>query len=255
MTLGWGTLPSARGPILSRVVDAFAGEFNEKVEQCFHAFPVVVIGFVAPGIVEGGGCLPVAFEATGGDLVVAPGCRSPHAIAHATAYETVGLQTVAEAREGLALFQGDGDGGVEPYQADRSVLREQLAHLGFGFVFEIIGEVFGRGVKIPVVPRGVGVVPVLILRIVEAESNTVFLAGFGEVCHNIFAVRRGIDNVVVAARGVIHGKAVVVFGGDNEVFHTCIPREFGNRIGVEFYWIELRGRVVRIPRREFPRGA
>ena len=197
-------------PDVEQVVDAFAGEFNEKVEQCFHAFPVVVIGFVAPGIVEGGGCFPVAFEATGGDLIVAQAAVIPHAIAHATAYEAVGLQAVDEAGEGLALFQGNRDGGVEPYQADRSVLREQLAHLGFGFVFEIIGEVFGRGVKIPVVTRGVGVVPVLILRIVEAEANAVFLTGFGEVCHNIFAVRRGIDNVVVAARGVIHGKAVVV---------------------------------------------
>ena len=81
--------------------------------------------------------------------------------------------------------------------------------------------------------------PVLILRVVEAEANAVFLAGFGEVCHNIFAIRRGIDDVVVTARRVIHGKAVVVFCRDHEVFHTRIPREFGNRIGVEFYRIEF----------------
>ena len=195
-------------PDVEQVVDAFAGEFNEKMEQCFHAFPVVVIGFIAPGIVEGGGCLPVAFEATGGDLVVAQAAVvSPRHCPRRPLTRQSGLQAVDETREGLALFHRNGDGCVEPYQADRPVLREQFAHLGFGFVFEIIGEVFGRGVKIPVVPRGVGVVPVLILRIVEAEANAVFLAGFGQVCHNIFAIRRGIDDVVVAAQRVIHGKS------------------------------------------------
>ena len=149
------------------------------MEQCFHAFPVVVFGFITPGIVEGGGCLPVAFEAASGDLVVAQAAVVSNAIAHATTDETVGLQAVDETGERLALFQGNGDGGVEPYQADRPVLREQFAHLRFGFVFEIIGEVFCRGVKIPVIPRGIGVVPVLILRIVETEANAVFLAGFG----------------------------------------------------------------------------
>ena len=109
---------------VEQVVDAFAGEFNEELEQCFYAFPVVVIGFITPGIVEGGGCLPVAFEATGGDLVVAQTAVVSHAIAHATTDETVGLQTVYEARERLALFQRNGDGRVEPYQADRPVLCE-----------------------------------------------------------------------------------------------------------------------------------
>ena len=111
-------------PDVEQVIDAFAGEFNEEMEQCFHAFPVVVIGFIAPGIVEGGGCLPVAFEAAGGDLVVAQAAVVSHAIAHATTDETVGLQAVDEARERLALFQGNGDGSVEPYQANRPVLCE-----------------------------------------------------------------------------------------------------------------------------------
>ena len=74
---GLGHTAVGAWPDVEQVIDAFAGEFNEKLEQCFHAFPVVVIGFVAPGIVEGGGVSPSSLRGDRWGSDCRPSCRNP----------------------------------------------------------------------------------------------------------------------------------------------------------------------------------
>ncbi len=71
--------------------------------------------------------------------------------------------------------------GVPPKDGGKfAVVGEQFAHLGHGHFVNIIVHVMGLG-RVPLaVAGGAAVVPILRLRIIEAEFEAVFAAGGGE---------------------------------------------------------------------------
>jgi len=112
-----------------------------------------------------------------------------------------------------------------------AVVREQFAHLRHGdFVDVIVHVVVLR--RVPLAAHlGAAVVPILRLGIIEAEFDAVFSAGGGEGLEDVPAVGRGLDDVPIARLGVEIGEAVVMFGGDDDVFHAGVTSEADPVVG------------------------
>ena len=144
-----------------------------------------------------------------------------------------------------ALLPRNQDGGVEPDETDRAVAGEDLFELGLDLLFEIATEVaLLHGLReIPGVAGCVGAMPVLILRVVKAQGHAGFVTGLGELFHRIAGKRSGVDDVVVANGGVVHGEAVVMLGCENKVFRTGVLSELDPRTGVELDRVEPGGEL------------
>ncbi len=63
--------------------------------------------------------------------------------------------------------------------------------------------------------------PVLILRVVEAEFDALLFAFSCQFLERVALEGSCGDDVEGVGLGVEHGKAVVVLGGDDNVFHAC----------------------------------
>src|SRR5262249_13095673 len=100
--------------------------------------------------------------------------------------------------------------------------------------------VLGGGVPVAAVSRGAaGVMPVLVLGVVEAELHAVGFGGVGEFGDGVAVEGRRIINVVGRDVGMEHREAVVVFGGDDPVLHAGVLGGFDEFVGVEFHRVEL----------------
>ena len=202
---------------------------------------MVVGALVPPRVVEGGGCLVVGAHAPRRDLIVAQAAVVAHVVADAAADQAVRLQPVHEVAQLDAVLAADGVGGVEPDQADRPVLAQQLAELRLDFALQIGGEVLAAFVEVPVVARPVRVVPVLVLRVVEAELDPRCGARLRQLRQRVAAERRRIDDVVRAARRPEDREPVVVLGGDDQVAHPRLHRQLHPGAGVEAHRVEALG--------------
>ena len=93
--------------------------------------------------------------------------------------------------------------------------------------------------------------PVLSLGIVEPKFESLFLAGVSEFLHDVAAKRSLVDNVVFVVPGTKHGKAVVMFGGDDDVFHAGSFSSPDKLFSVEFDRVELLGVLFVLGDRNF----
>ena len=84
-------------------------------------------------------------------------------------------------------------------------------------------------------------------RVVEAESQALFLRLVGERAHRIVSVRRGIDDVVWAGLAVEHRKPVVMLRCDDDVFHAGGLRDTNPLRRIEPDRVELGGELL-VPR-------
>ncbi len=241
--------PLRGGAHVEQVVHALAGQVDQQQDQRVRRFPVVVGALVAPRVIEGGRRLVVGADAPRRDLVVAQAAVVAHVVADAARDQAVGLQLVHEVAQLDRVLAADGVGGVEPDQADGPVLGQQLAELRLDLAFQVGCEVLAAFVEVPVVARPVRVVPVLVLRVVEAELDARFRACLRQLGQRVAAERRGVDDVVRAARRAEDGEPVVVLGGDDQVAHPRLHRQLHPRARVEAHGVETLGeRRVRLPR-------
>lgn len=126
-----------------------------------------------------------------------------------------------------------------------SVLSEQLTDLRDDFVLEVAVEVFLALVgEVPIVADAVGLVPVLGLRIVEAQPDALALAGRRQFLHGVAMEGRRVDDVVLAGLGVEHGKTVVMFSGDDDVLHAGVLGDGDPLVRVEPDGVEFIGEFL-----------
>ena len=81
--------------------------------------------------------------------------------------------------------------------------------------------------------------PVLRLRVIEAERHSTLLAGCSELFKDVAMEGRCGHNVVAADLGIKHGKTIVVLRGNHDVLHARILGELHPCICVELHWIPL----------------
>src|SRR5713101_308397 len=98
----------------------------------------------------------------------------------ASAHDAIRLDLMHQVGQLPALFRRDDARRIEPDQSDRSVIGEQLSDLWFDFVLQVAREVFLTYVRpVPCVTVAIGLVPILRLRVVEAQLDAASLAGAG----------------------------------------------------------------------------
>ena len=83
--------------------------------------------------------------------------------------------------------------------------------------------------------------PVLIVRVVKAETNTNLLASLGEVFHRVTSEGSCIHDIEFICLGVIHRKAIMMLTGDDDVFHARILGELSNGLRVEINRVKIIG--------------
>ncbi len=137
---------------------------------------------------------------------------------------------------------------VEPDQADGAVVRQQFLHLRLGLARADTDRnpSYRPGRNPRCCPRRW-------VRASPAPANNRSRSGCGaalarrrQFLQRIAMERRGIDDVVLADLGVIHGEAVVMLAGDDDVLHAGVLGHLHPGIGVELHGIELLGAAVRI---------
>ena len=134
---------------------------------------------------------------------------------------------------------------IEPDQAHWAVVAQQFLHLRLGLSAQVLVEILAVvRAEIPGVSGAVRLVPVLRLRIVEAEPDVVPRARRRQFAQRI-AVKRGrVPDVVLAHRRMVHGEPVVMLAGDHDVLHPGIfghPHPF---LGIELHRIEVSGELL-----------
>ncbi len=78
------------------------------------------------------------------------------------------------------------------------------------------------------------------LRVIHEELDALAIALVGELFERVFAVRRGVNDVVLVLFGGEHGEAIVMARGHDDVAHARLPGERNPLRGIVFHWIELR---------------
>ena len=147
---------------------------------------------------------------------------------------------------------------VEPQDVNVAVVVRQLAYLVVGEI-AIAAPAVGLvcdGVVDVAVGRGpfrspiVGTVPVG-LREIVAYPHIVLAEGVGEGLGDVavLALEEGaaaVDGAVGGLLGAVHTEAVVVFGGENHIFHTSLCCGLGPPFGIEPLGVEggVEGRVL-----------
>jgi len=71
-------------------------------------------------------------------------------------------------------------------------------------------------------------------RIIPAHNDSLFFAFFGQLLHDIPPERRGVHHIVIGIGRIKQAEAVVVLGGNDDVFHA---RFFGQ--AYPFFGAEL----------------
>ena len=116
-----------------------------------------------------------------------------------------------ESFEVEALGPGDLTGSVEPDESQGTVPGEKLRKLGFDLGLEIRGETASALFwPVPGVSGRFGLVPVLILRVIKAESNPSLFTGPGQVFHRILFIGSCGHNIERISLGIEHRKSIVV---------------------------------------------
>ena len=105
-----------------------------------------------------------------------------------------------------------------------------------GKIPRIASAGFGRPVG-----GDIRVFPVSSQGIIETEFQSLLTAFVGQFFHRV-ACKRGTGNdVVIAACRVIHGKSVMVLGGDDDIFHAGFFGSLYPFSGVELGRVEVIG--------------
>jgi hypothetical protein len=122
---------------------------------------------------------------------------------------------------------------------------------GFTFFIEVLLKIlFGVVRKIPIVTDGVRFVPILRLRVIEAELDAGFLRRVGELFQRVALEWRRIVDVVLGRLRTVHGEPIVMLRRDDDVFHPGILCEANYLVGVEFYRVELRRELLVLVHRD-----
>jgi hypothetical protein len=250
----------AFGADVEEYVAPLGVDFGEELDEEFGGFVVVVPTAVAVGVVDGGDGFPVAAGVAdfggvvGGVEVVA---EVVMAVARGAAIDHDGGVGFTDGFDDADLFRGGKlGGGVEPEDVG-VVFFNEFEELGDGFAVDIFFDAFelfgvevvpvgaaeefaiaARVLVIPVVAGGVGVFPVEGVRVVEAEADAGGVAGVGEFLHGVAFEPGGVVEIVGGDFRRIHGEAVVVLGGDDEVFHAGVFKEVDPGGGVELFGVE-----------------
>ena len=150
------------GTNIEQIIAAFADDVHQIADQLRRRLPIVVVGLEAPGVIDGGGRLPVDFSLQlRRDGVVLRSGVVAQRIAQPTANQAVGLQFMHQVEQLLALLPRDNLRRVEPDDGDRTVVRQDFAHLWLDVILDIVSEVLLVLVEIPSVAVAIGMMPVL----------------------------------------------------------------------------------------------
>ena len=158
----------------------------------------MVVALIAPGVVDGRRNFPDAWYHLIGDSVVA--CRAVIAFAAEPAIDqAIWLKLAHHVGELLGALFGHQSRRVEPDHAERAVLREDLARLRRRLVAQVLIEVLlVVGAEVPGVARAVRLMPILRLRVIEAEFDPAFGACGLKLLQRVAVERRGVYDVVFA---------------------------------------------------------
>jgi len=226
-------------PHVEQVIPAFAGDVNQVAQQRLGGFEIVVVGFVAPGVIDRHARFPVAVRETGGGDVLL-GCLR---ITLETAAQPVVIDDAGLEFEQRQDFLRPGrvhvHRRVKPEHGNGSIVAEKLADLRHGDVLNVIIHVMALQRVPPAARHRPAIVPILCLRVIKAEPDTFLLAGGGEVLERVVGVGCGLDDIPIAGFGIEHGKAVVMLGRDDDIFYAGGLGEFDPLDGIEIRRIEF----------------
>src|SRR5262245_61469376 len=229
---------------VEQVVAALAGDVHQFEYDVGRLLPMVVVALVSPRVVGRRGNFPDAghyliwYAIVARRAVIAFAAQPP-------VNQAIRLQLAHQLREQLGALFVHQARRVEPDHAERAVLREYLAHLRQRFVSQILIEVFlVVGAEVPCVARAVRLVPILRLRVVEAELDPPFGARSLKLLQRVALEPRGVEDVVFAGLRLEHREAVVMLRCYRQVFHSGVLRHLRPLFGVEFDRVELRGQLL-----------
>ena len=86
--------------------------------------------------------------------------------------------------------------------------------------------------------------PILVLRVVEAELDALLPALLRKFTNGVAVKRRCRNDVKRIRLRIEHGKAVMMLGGDDDVFHACRFRERDDIVRTERGRVELRRKLL-----------
>ena len=238
---------------------------HETVDQLlFRVIVVLALGLVTKGGADTVGRLHIERELLGGYFLVADRTvviirqvlcldLSLTAMNDTRVDQAIGTVLAHHVTEAFYTLHVHTDRCVVPDQVDL-VVCHQLLDLGerlfrdvaIHIRLEIHGQVGMDVAELgsPVQVGRVRLVPVLRIGIVDAELQTLRMAGLAQLLDDIPLERCVVDDIVLADQGIEEGKAVVVLGGDNHIAHARILEDLGPFIGVKLRWIELGGHLV-----------
>ena len=143
------------------------------------------------------------------------------------------------------IFFGHISWRVKPNDRDWTVLTGDLFNLWQALLFEVVVE--GCRFAVFVCARttiATGKGPVLIVRIVKAESQSGFSASGREILHRVSLPRSRVDDVEITRLRIVHRESIVMLAGDHDVLHASVLGEPDDFFGVEFDWIESLGKTL-----------
>lgn len=192
-----GDQPLARRADIEQVLAPFAGAVDQVADQHLGRLPVVVVALEAPRVIHRHARLPIApLEPGGGDFLF-----GRFGVARVDAQPIVVNDAGAKPQQGDELigeFFGHAARGVPPKNRKR-VAGQEFGHLRHSDVADVHAHVARLG-RVPMLAADApaGIVPVLRLRVVEAEPEAVALASLRQRLEQILAVGGGLGDVPVA---------------------------------------------------------
>ena len=227
-----------------------AGRFVQAVAGGLEAADVLIVDLIGSDARQRFPCLAAC-----GDLVVAEGNVVIGTVAEAGIDQTVGLQALDRVIDAAGLLCVDGHGNVEPCKEHVAVVGHDLLDLRQNLLLKADGEilVIHRREVPAVVPRNaragnvtgqvaaaVVFVPVEVLRVVEAELQTVLLACSGKLGDEVALAGGRVIDVVGVNGGAEQRKAVVVLGRDDEVLHADVACKADDLLRIKIDRVEDR---------------
>ena len=262
--LGINITRAHRADVHQQIAAARRG-LGQQLDEMGRRLVQIIKRIPAVGFIGGGNAFPDAVVrrkiggAVGGVVIIPPAAYEPAADDHVRVRRAHGLHDAQ-------VFCGrQFAGGVEPENGGM-IQADQFTQLRDGFFIHVLaglGHEFrpleppvhaaefliaARIGLIPVVAGGVGIRPVKGLRIIKSELDPILVAGGAEIGHRIMMPRGGVHDVVIIHFRGPHRKAVMMLGGDDDVFHAGIPGEAHPGIGVKVGGIEFTGDLRTINR-------
>ena len=241
---------------VQEVVGVLFDQGDQLGDDLFRGFPVMIVVFESPGVVEGAGGLHGVLQAVAEKLIVAKTDKVVTVVPDPAVDHAVRLEFLHKGPELLAEFRFDVHRTVAPEFADLSVIGQEFGDLRNHFSMEVAGEVFFRAVrKIPVVSpvhvvavvaaRGIGIaavllMPVEVMRVVDAEFDAVFFTCVLEFPERIASERGHLHDIVVGDFRVVHAEPVVMFRREDNIADSRFRRLPDPLVRIEFDRIEFR---------------